>query len=166
MHRPVFLCGAYSAVQALLFMLVSIEVVYPYMDEIFHVPQAIAYCQRHFDVYDPKLTTPPGLYLISSVLHGMGIPCTITYLRLLNVVIGTSLLPLLFGNIRTEYRDTGSMKATPWNGLIAAMPVTAFFQLLYYTDLVSTYLVFLMYLLVLKRRRYSAVTVARRVPLA
>lgn len=37
----------------------------PYMDEIFHVPQAQRYCQGNLTYYDPKLTTPPGLYLIT-----------------------------------------------------------------------------------------------------
>jgi alpha-1,2-glucosyltransferase len=30
-------------------------------DEVFHIPQAQAYCSGRFDVWDPKLTTPPGL---------------------------------------------------------------------------------------------------------
>ncbi|KAI9216013.1 DIE2/ALG10 family-domain-containing protein [Blastocladiella britannica] len=37
----------------------------PYMDEPFHVPQAQAYCAGRFDVWDPKLTTPPGLYWLT-----------------------------------------------------------------------------------------------------
>ncbi|CAN0525123.1 unnamed protein product, partial [Ectocarpus sp. 12 AP-2014] len=31
-------------------------------DEIFHVPQAQAYCQGDYGRWDPKITTPPGLY--------------------------------------------------------------------------------------------------------
>lgn len=30
-------------------------------DEIFHIPQAQAYCSGDFHIWDPKLTTPPGL---------------------------------------------------------------------------------------------------------
>jgi alpha-1,2-glucosyltransferase len=30
-------------------------------DEPFHVPQAQAYCRGEWAVWDPKLTTPPGL---------------------------------------------------------------------------------------------------------
>jgi alpha-1,2-glucosyltransferase len=33
----------------------------PYLDEVFHVPQAQAYCEGEYGVWDPKLTTPPGL---------------------------------------------------------------------------------------------------------
>lgn len=39
----------------------------PYMDEIFHVPQAQKYCNYNLTYYDPKLTTPPGLYIISYI---------------------------------------------------------------------------------------------------
>lgn len=37
------------------------------MDEIFHVPQAQKICNGNLTYYDPKLTTPPGLYIISYV---------------------------------------------------------------------------------------------------
>ncbi|XP_073026341.1 dol-P-Glc:Glc(2)Man(9)GlcNAc(2)-PP-Dol alpha-1,2-glucosyltransferase isoform X2 [Primulina eburnea] len=37
----------------------------PYMDEIFHVPQAQKYCGGNFRSWDPMITTPPGLYVLS-----------------------------------------------------------------------------------------------------
>lgn len=37
----------------------------PYMDELFHIPQAQRYCRGNWTYYDPKITTPPGLYLAS-----------------------------------------------------------------------------------------------------
>ncbi|XP_073313135.1 dol-P-Glc:Glc(2)Man(9)GlcNAc(2)-PP-Dol alpha-1,2-glucosyltransferase isoform X2 [Primulina huaijiensis] len=37
----------------------------PYMDEIFHVPQAQKYCGGNFRSWDPMITTPPGLYILS-----------------------------------------------------------------------------------------------------
>ncbi|PQQ06855.1 dol-P-Glc:Glc(2)Man(9)GlcNAc(2)-PP-Dol alpha-1 2-glucosyltransferase isoform X1 [Prunus yedoensis var. nudiflora] len=37
----------------------------PYMDEIFHVPQAQQYCKGNFRSWDPMITTPPGLYYLS-----------------------------------------------------------------------------------------------------
>jgi hypothetical protein len=33
----------------------------PYLDEVFHIPQAQVYCEGRFDVWDDKITTPPGL---------------------------------------------------------------------------------------------------------
>ena len=34
-------------------------------DEPFHVPQAQAYCNGEWSTWDPKITTPPGLYISS-----------------------------------------------------------------------------------------------------
>ncbi|XP_050261705.1 dol-P-Glc:Glc(2)Man(9)GlcNAc(2)-PP-Dol alpha-1,2-glucosyltransferase-like isoform X3 [Quercus robur] len=34
----------------------------PYMDEIFHIPQAQQYCIGDFRSWDPMITTPPGLW--------------------------------------------------------------------------------------------------------
>lgn len=33
----------------------------PYLDEIFHIPQAQKYCQGRWLEWDDKITTPPGL---------------------------------------------------------------------------------------------------------
>ena len=33
----------------------------PYMDEVFHVPQAQSYCRHNFSHWDPMITTLPGL---------------------------------------------------------------------------------------------------------
>ncbi|KAE8227334.1 hypothetical protein CF319_g184 [Tilletia indica] len=49
--------------------LVNQNVPEPYLDEIFHIPQAKAYCEGKWDVWDPKLTTPPGVYLVYVALH-------------------------------------------------------------------------------------------------
>lgn len=40
----------------------------PYLDEVFHVGQAHAYLRGQWEIWDPKLTTPPGLYLASWIL--------------------------------------------------------------------------------------------------
>ena len=50
-----------------IFHLLAFAIVYqiapdPYIDEIFHIPQAQAYCQGDFLYWDNKITTPPGLY--------------------------------------------------------------------------------------------------------
>jgi hypothetical protein len=43
-------------------LLVNSIVPHPYMDEIFHIPQAQEYCQGNFRKWDPMITTFPGLY--------------------------------------------------------------------------------------------------------
>lgn len=55
----------------------------PYMDEIFHVPQAQNYCHGNYHYWDKKITTLPGLYFSSQV-----------YLKFLSVVVGQSVQEL------------------------------------------------------------------------
>ena len=38
------------------------------LDEIFHIPAAQRYCDGNFSYWDPKITTPPGLYIFSSLI--------------------------------------------------------------------------------------------------
>ncbi|KAL8923030.1 MAG: hypothetical protein Q9208_004842 [Pyrenodesmia sp. 3 TL-2023] len=42
----------------------------PYLDEFFHVQQAELYLQGRFQEWHPKITTPPGLYLVSLAYLG------------------------------------------------------------------------------------------------
>ncbi|KAI4178339.1 MAG: hypothetical protein LQ346_007482 [Caloplaca aetnensis] len=42
----------------------------PYLDEFFHVQQAELYLQGRFSEWHPKITTPPGLYLVSLIYLG------------------------------------------------------------------------------------------------
>lgn len=44
---------------------VTLWVPEPYLDEIFHIPQAQKYCQLRWTEWDDKITTPPGLYAVS-----------------------------------------------------------------------------------------------------
>ena len=37
-------------------------------DEIFHIPAAERYCHSNYSYWDPKITTPPGLYIYSSLI--------------------------------------------------------------------------------------------------
>uniref|UniRef100_A0A0V0GGS1 Dol-P-Glc:Glc(2)Man(9)GlcNAc(2)-PP-Dol alpha-1,2-glucosyltransferase n=1 Tax=Solanum chacoense TaxID=4108 RepID=A0A0V0GGS1_SOLCH len=47
-------------------ILVNRIVTEPYMDEIFHIPQAQQYCKGNFRSWDPMITTPPGLWCNST----------------------------------------------------------------------------------------------------
>ncbi|KAM3581390.1 glucosyltransferase [Umbelopsis sp. WA50703] len=53
--------AAYAAALAGIAFKVNSIVKDPYMDEIFHVPQAQRYCKGEFWTWDPMITTPPGL---------------------------------------------------------------------------------------------------------
>ncbi|KAN0004603.1 hypothetical protein ACTFIZ_010754 [Dictyostelium cf. discoideum] len=68
----------------------------PYVDEIFHIPQTIKYCEFKFKEWDNKITTLPGLYILaliySNILSMFGIGdgiwishCSVVVLRSFNV---------------------------------------------------------------------------------
>ena len=57
--------GFSVAVSAFIFTVINTVQSQPYMDEIFHIPQARKYCNGKFTEWDPKITTLPGLYVIS-----------------------------------------------------------------------------------------------------
>lgn len=145
MDTPRLLLNVWRLAQISYFLLINAVVPDPYMDEIFHVPQAKAYCLNDFSHYDPKLTTPPGLYLISFLFHQIGLPCDILYLRYVNLFVGSILLPDLFSRLWRDFHPTCSIREQRWAQCLAMMPLMSFFSHLYYTDLLSTYTVLLSY---------------------
>ncbi|KAI5449085.1 glucosyltransferase [Naganishia albida] len=112
--------------------LINREVPEPYIDEIFHIPQAQQYCQGEFHKWDPSLTTPPGLYIFSTALSwAFRRPCTPALLRLTNILLSTTLLPWsINGIIRSTTRTT----RIPDVLVISTFPLITFFSQLYYTD--------------------------------
>ncbi|KAK4213944.1 DIE2/ALG10 family-domain-containing protein [Rhypophila decipiens] len=137
----------------------------PYLDEVFHIPQAQTYCQGRFWDWDDKITTPPGLYLLSVANHKLWrlAECTSFSLRN-NNVLDILLIALLAALCRDDIeartaeqqqdsRPTQSPKKRQFFSLytchtalnIALFPVLFFFSGLYYTDVASTLLVLLAY---------------------
>lgn len=145
MDSPKVLLNLWRLEQVSMFLLISAKVSEPYMDEIFHAPQAKAYCMKDFSHYDPKLTTPPGLYIVSFLLHQIGLPCELIYLRYINLFVGTLLLPNLLSRLWKDFHPSCSPRELHWAKCVAIMPLLSFFAHLYYTDLLSTYTVLLSY---------------------
>lgn len=67
----------------------------PYLDEVFHIPQAQKYCEHKFKEWNPKITTLPGLYIMSlAVAHvvsfftkyHVSLTCSVWFLRFTNVL--------------------------------------------------------------------------------
>ncbi|KAF8592061.1 glycosyltransferase family 59 protein [Ramaria rubella] len=113
----------------------------PYMDEPFHVPQAQAYCRGEWTTWDPKITTPPGLYLLSIILSRVFVvKCNISMLRLTPLLTLLS-LPILICQVRAFHhriRPPRSFLNVPFEDVVlAAFPVAWFFGFLYYTDIPS-----------------------------
>ncbi|KAK0715290.1 DIE2/ALG10 family-domain-containing protein [Lasiosphaeris hirsuta] len=138
--------------------LVDHHVPEPYLDEFFHIPQAQTYCEGRYWDWDDKITTPPGLYLLSVAYHKfwMLTECTPLTLRS-NNLLATLLTALVAARCRSliearsAERDGGSTSQslsyysyhTAIN--IALFPVIFFFSALYYTDTFSTLFVLLAY---------------------
>ncbi|PHH49383.1 Dol-P-Glc:Glc(2)Man(9)GlcNAc(2)-PP-Dol alpha-1,2-glucosyltransferase [Ceratocystis fimbriata CBS 114723] len=130
---------------------VTVHVPEPYLDEIFHVPQAQTYCRGRFLEWDDKITTPPGLYLLSILamkvrLLFVGDPCSAFMLRSFNVwsIAVVALLASLCRRrieaslARKENRGSISSYSIHTGLNIALFPLVFFFSGLYYTDVLST----------------------------
>ncbi|THH12141.1 hypothetical protein EW145_g160 [Phellinidium pouzarii] len=113
----------------------------PYMDEPFHVPQAQAYCQGEWSTWDPKITTPPGLYIMSILLSKLFLfKCNLSILRLTPLVTLLS-LPLILTRLLSLQRRVRPPRElfSPTVDAIALslFPIAWFFGFLYYTDVPS-----------------------------
>ncbi|KAI8556623.1 hypothetical protein RHMOL_Rhmol05G0268600 [Rhododendron molle] len=137
----------------------------PYMDEIFHVPQAQQYCKGNFTSWDPMITTPPGLYFISLAYVGYLFPgmfcmqavssfsgtCSSAILRSTNAILGVICSVLVYEIITRLRPALDERKATIYAVVLALYPLHWFFTFLYYTDVASLAAVLAMYLGCLKR---------------
>ncbi|KFM76235.1 putative Dol-P-Glc:Glc(2)Man(9)GlcNAc(2)-PP-Dol alpha-1,2-glucosyltransferase, partial [Stegodyphus mimosarum] len=135
----------------LIFSIVNVFVRKPYMDEIFHYPQALKYYNGSFFEWDPKITTPPGLYLSSVTIL---IPLSklieydlrkIEYFRITNLFFTFGNFFLLYKILCLQHlKDEERFKIFSAMN-ISMFPVLYFFTFLYYTDCGSVFFVLLMY---------------------
>ncbi|KAJ9542537.1 hypothetical protein OSB04_029043 [Centaurea solstitialis] len=137
----------------------------PYMDEIFHVPQAQKYCAGKFKSWDPMITTPPGLYFLSLAYVAFLFPgmlftqpassftnaCSTAVLRSTNGLLAVICSILVYEIIKSLKPSLDDRKATLYTVVLALYPLHWFFTFLYYTDVASLALVLAMYLMCLKK---------------
>ncbi|OAJ35917.1 hypothetical protein BDV3_000397 [Batrachochytrium dendrobatidis] len=156
--------AAFSSLLGVMTALINQRVPDSYMDEIFHVPQAQQYCTGVFDQWDSKLTTPPGLYLVSLGFHKLWIAflqtpisgCSVLQLRSVNAAFGIATLPVIFNLIplihpaRNQSFTFNAIEAF----VISLFPTSFFFHLLYYTDSGSTFFVLFSYYLSLRDKLF------------
>ncbi|KAI0321350.1 DIE2/ALG10 family-domain-containing protein [Amylostereum chailletii] len=114
------------------------EVTEPYMDEPFHVPQVQAYCNGDWSYWDPKITTPPGLYVYTMILKTLFLfKCKLPTLRLAPLLT-LLLLPFALTRLICFHKRirTPPSAFTPTLDAVvaAAFPISWFFGLLYYTE--------------------------------
>ncbi|RFU78483.1 alpha-1,2 glucosyltransferase alg10 [Trichoderma arundinaceum] len=142
----------------------------PYLDEVFHIPQAQKYCEGKFLEWDDKITTPPGLYwlsiLIPQAAKSSGLiasytcgPKTLRATNAIGVIFLSYIALLCRREIEARLHQAHSsisIKATSQYTMhtafnIALFPLLFFFSGLYYTDVVSTAVVLAAFLNHLRR---------------
>ncbi|KAG8981857.1 glucosyltransferase [Tulasnella sp. JGI-2019a] len=151
--KSMCLYAAWTVMNAATARLVNKMVPDVYMDEPFHITQAQAYCRGEWSTWDPKITTPPGLYILSVAQNYiLRLTCNVPNLRLTNFLflqITPLVIALLLRSTRTlnhtpgrssniSQDSRGSSLAFDTLGFtLAAFPVLWFFGFLYYTDVGS-----------------------------
>jgi alpha-1,2-glucosyltransferase len=117
----------------------------PYMDEEFHFDQTIHYLSADFFYWNSKLTTFPGLFVLSyflmfifsSFLNIDGF----SFLRLVNSLYGTG---LSFLSSKFDYMNNRA-NSLMFQMIVTLLPINYFYNFLFYTDSLSTLLVFSFY---------------------
>ncbi|CAI8027872.1 Dol-P-Glc:Glc(2)Man(9)GlcNAc(2)-PP-Dol alpha-1,2-glucosyltransferase [Geodia barretti] len=137
----------------------------PYMDEIFHVPQAQNYCVGDYSHWDPMITTLPGLYLssvlwVEPVARILSLPttdlCTTANLRLQNSMFLILNFLLFCWLLRKLHKSISTTPCLLTAVSLTHLPVLYFSGLLYYTDAGSLFAVLLAYSLSLSHSHLLA----------
>lgn len=144
---------AFFAISAVIFnqiYLTSTMVV----DEEFHLPLGISYCKFNFFVWDPKVTTLPGLYLVSALFMGPLKLCTIYWMRFVSLVCSIFNIILFYKLFRKyERNEWGNILSSI---TLALLPPLYFFSNFYYTDVVSMTMILSMIIANEKKHHYLA----------
>ncbi|EPT04394.1 hypothetical protein FOMPIDRAFT_69681, partial [Fomitopsis schrenkii] len=152
--------AAFVALCVVTLKAVNEEVTEPYMDEPFHVPQAQAYCRGDYWAWDPKITTPPGLYVLSILLKQVFMfKCNLSMLRLTPMlclaVLPFALTRLLCYHKRVRPPHTVFAPTTE-AVVLASFPIAWFFGFLYYTETPSLLFVVLTVVAASQERHWLA----------
>ncbi|KFD56889.1 hypothetical protein M514_02146, partial [Trichuris suis] len=155
-----FLVGL-AATSVAIQLLFNKAVPFPFIDEKFHFDQLHNYCDGNFTYWNAKITTPPGLYVLSlayvrglSLLFGSD-SCSLPTVRFFNVIA-----TLLLFNV--SYAVTKDVSLTRFRRALNALnctifPIFYFSTFLYYTDCCSLLLLSCCYVMAkAKQPMYSA----------
>ncbi|KAI9678450.1 MAG: glucosyltransferase [Trizodia sp. TS-e1964] len=131
--------------------LVNRTVPAPYLDEVFHVPQAQAYIRGAYRTWDDKITTPPGLYIEATLLSPL-LGASPAALRALNALGIALLLPLQLTSLLALLHPAQSARSSRHTALnISLFPPLWFLAALFYTDVYSALWVLAAYAAHLRR---------------
>lgn len=107
------------------------------IDEFFHIPQALQYCNFNFTYWNPKITTLPGLYLVSATVLKPFTDCTPYTLRFTNLIASCINLYLFYSIILKLKNKSSNFKIALQALNLSILPPLYFFSHLYYTDTLS-----------------------------
>lgn len=149
---------SYFLASKLLFDKVN-ETIHIVIDEYFHIPQGLAYCNGNYSYWDPKITTLPGLYLVSSVV-GTYFKCNTYNLRFVNLIASCVNLVLFSSILRFVYfSDRNHMKIILQAVSLTILPPLYFFSHVYYTDVLSVTFLLLFSRLCLTNRYFFMILI-------
>ncbi|XP_055639926.1 putative Dol-P-Glc:Glc(2)Man(9)GlcNAc(2)-PP-Dol alpha-1,2-glucosyltransferase [Toxorhynchites rutilus septentrionalis] len=114
------------------------------IDEEFHLKQGKYYCHGQFDIWDGKITTLPGLYLISAFILGPFGACSTYALRLISLVASIANVCFIFSIRRMVTGIRSERKVHLECMSLSILPPLYFFSHLYYTDVLSVTTVLMM----------------------
>uniref|UniRef100_A0A7G3AAW1 Dol-P-Glc:Glc(2)Man(9)GlcNAc(2)-PP-Dol alpha-1,2-glucosyltransferase n=1 Tax=Lutzomyia longipalpis TaxID=7200 RepID=A0A7G3AAW1_LUTLO len=112
------------------------------VDEEFHLRQGLHYCHGNFSVWDPKITTFPGLYILSTLILMPLHLCETYFLRMVSLLASILNIYWMY-EIRKSILPAKEWKKSPSWGLaldalsVSLLPPMYFFAFLYYTDIAS-----------------------------
>lgn len=110
---------------------------YTFIDEQFHVGQTLKYVGGNWSQWDPKITTPPGLYILGWLNYKFISIFTswsaLTAFRLINFIGGVFILPVFVLRPLFLFNAIGF-----WPIALMTFPLLSTFYYLYYTDVWST----------------------------
>ncbi|KAI1618658.1 alpha-1,2-glucosyltransferase [Exophiala viscosa] len=121
----------------------------PYLDEVFHVPQAQAYWLGKWSHWDAKITTPAGLYVYSYFVNSIRDFFTLDFKPSINQWRATNVLLLYILLVALYILAAISKRSVNHDGIlqrefnIVMFPLIFFFSGVYYTDLFSVFSVVL-----------------------
>lgn len=107
------------------------------IDELFHIPQGLAFCKHNFTYWDPKITTLPGLYLVSTSFLGTYFKCNTYNLRFINLIASIVNLILFASILKFTYGNNQPLKIVLQALSLTILPPLYFFSHIYYTDTLS-----------------------------
>ncbi len=103
------------------------------------MPYGVIYnCTNTVDVpdeWDPKITTPPGLYLVSAAVSwASGFSCSLSFLRSINTIFNVISFCVMLAIYASKWRSLAFLDAAANAATLSLYPVHFFFGFMFYTD--------------------------------